>query len=90
MERVEVIGKEGGLFGLIQKVRCSRQAETMGKGQYCGPARTETAAGGKDAQKNLPYSILAGGDGNLPNSGELMVRSRRYSMGGRKEVFYVV
>ena len=58
----------------MQKVQYSRRAETLGKGQHWGPARTEAAAGGKDVQKNLSYSILACSGGDRPTFSELTVR----------------
>ena len=90
MERVEVIGKEGGLFDLIQKVWCSRWAETMGEGQYWGPARTKTRGGEKGVPGNPPQSIVASGSGDRPISKNLTTRFARDPMSEYEGVFYVV
>ena len=51
LKRVEVIRRDGRPFGIIQKVRDSRRAETLGQGQYRGPTQTETRAGEKTYQE---------------------------------------
>ena len=74
----------------MQKVRYSRRAEALGRGQYWGPTRTEARRREKGVPENPSYSIVASGGGDRSISNDLMAHFARDSMSGYEGAFYVV